>query len=762
MGTKDGKYSKGASYPKGEPKRRRPKRGPLAGKRISFAFKSEAKQEDIKESPRKPVSGWRLWLFRVIALTIIPAFLFLLLEITLRIVGYGFPASAIIECKVGGKNVYCNNVKFSWRFFPRNIARVSDPFVFSTDKSDKTYRVFVLGESAAAGIPDGAFCFGRILQVMLRQQYPQANFEVITAAMTAINSHVVLEIAKDCAHHQADLFIVYMGNNEVVGPYGAGTIFAPLSASLSFIRFDMTLKATKVGQLLTNLLESVSPQKDIPKVWQGLEMFLGKQVQADDPRLETVYRHFQRNLEDIKQVAGKSGAKMIFCTVGSNLKDCPPFASLHRSNLTETDKRKWDDIYQQGAAYETDGKYAEAVERYLATAEVDDCYADLQFRLGRCYWVIGEYDKARERYIRACELDTLRFRADSRINEIIRAVASNKTAEGVYLLDAVEVFEKNSPEETPGEELFYEHVHLNFEGNYLLAKAVFEQVEKILPERMERQKESIRPLLTETECAQDLAYTDWDRYKIADDILNAYIKKAPFTNQLYHEEQVGRMEQKLKELKVSLTPEALEKSDAQYRLAIQNDSEDWQLHYKYGKLLTEGLKNYRAAVEQYGLVLEHLDYFVAHGNLGGVFGTLGNLDESVAHNLEAIRINPTCAGAHYNLALAYQQQGRIDKAVEHYSKAIRFEANNVLAYHKLGAILYEQGKIDKAVEIYRRGVLLMPDSAVMHHNLGFLLGEQGHKQEAIKELRAALQIEPNSAEIRRALEVFQEGRGQKR
>jgi len=41
-----------------------------------------------------------------------------------------------------------------------------------------------------------------------------------------------LEIAKDCAHHQADLFILYLGNNEVVGPYGAGTVFTPLSSNL--------------------------------------------------------------------------------------------------------------------------------------------------------------------------------------------------------------------------------------------------------------------------------------------------------------------------------------------------------------------------------------------------------------------------------------------------------------------------------------------------------------------------------------------------
>jgi len=190
------------------------------------------KQKIAQGMSGSAVAGWRLWLFRIIALTVIPPLLFLLLELGLRIIGYGFSPSAIIECEVNGKACYCNNAKFAWQFFPPTIARESSPFAFPADKSNSTYRIFVLGASAAAGTPDGAFCFGRILQVMLRQQYPQANFEVITIAMPAINSHVVLEIAKDCAHHQADLFILYLGNNEVVGPYGAGTVFTPLSSNL--------------------------------------------------------------------------------------------------------------------------------------------------------------------------------------------------------------------------------------------------------------------------------------------------------------------------------------------------------------------------------------------------------------------------------------------------------------------------------------------------------------------------------------------------
>ncbi len=730
-------------------RRKAERRSPTEKKTISSP-RSKGKSKGREKVSPQVVTGWRLWLFRVIAVTVIPALLFLLLEITLRIVGYGFATTATVKCEVNDKASYRSNTKFAWRFFHPNVARMANPFVFPADKSDDTYRIFVLGASAAAGMPGGAFCFGRILQAMLRQRYPQANFEVITAAMPAINSHVVLKIADDCARHQTDLFIVYLGNNEVVGPYGAGTVFTPISSNLSLIRFGIAIKATKLGQLIMNLLESAGAG-DAPRVWRGMKMFLEKQVRANDADLEIVYRHFRRNLRDIRRIACKSGINVIFCTVASNLKDSPPFASLHRPNLTDTEKKNWDQLYQRGVECESDGNYAEAAERYLKAAEIDGSYANLQFRLGRCYWAMGKYDKSKERYIQARQLDTLRFRADNRINEIIRSVASNRAAEGVYLIDAVKAFEENSPHEIPGEELFYEHVHMNFKGNYLLAGTIFKQVQEILPQRIKHYQANERLLPTEAECARHLAYTDWDRYMIADEVLDGFIKQAPFTNQLYYDLRVGKMEQKLKALKAFLSPEVFNEVEGQYRWAIQQSPSDWWLHWKYGELL-EYLDKYNAAAEQYRLVLNYVPHrYEAYAKLGLLFGKQGNPDAAITHNIEALRIYPFFADAYFNLGLAYHVQGRLDKAVENYSKAIRLKPDLPQAYNNLATILFQQDKLDEAVQTYRRGLILVPDDLDLHYNLGIMLEKQGHRDEALKELRTALQIDPNSTKVRKVL-----------
>ncbi len=355
-------------------------------------------------------------------------------------------------------------------------------------------------------------------------------------------------------------------------------------------------------------------------------------------------------------------------------------------------------------------------------------------------------------------MDTLRFRADSRINQIVRDVVRHDNTKGLYLVDAVKTFEQNSPQGIPGEELFHEHVHLNFHGNYLLAKTVYEQVEKILPNRLGDLKRAGRPFVTEIECADHLACTDWDRYKIADEVVNGFLKKAPFTNQLYHDKHIKEMEQNLTDLKVSLTPEALEKVAAQFRRAIEQDSNDWILHERYALLLFEDIKDAGSALEQYRLVVKSLPHsYLGYYNVASALLKLDDLEEGIMQYNRAIRIKPTDGYAHYTLASAYQKIDDIDKAIKHYSEAIRWRPDLVPAYNNLAEILMRRQEIDKAIEVCRKGLSFSPDSVILHCNLGVLLNRQNHREEAIKEIRKASELDPNSVRIKTILEAVLRG-----
>ncbi len=715
-------------------------------------MKRDDKQQKVEKNPQKPTSRRRLWLFRIVTMTAVPVLILLLLEMGLRLFGYGYSPNVMIKNNVNGIKGYSENIQFGWRFFPRNLVQEFTPFFIPAKKSDNTYRIFILGGSAARGEYLEAYGFTRILKLMLKEDYPEVQFEVIKVAMVAINSHVVLEIIKDCAKYDPDLFIVYLGNNEVVGPYGAGTVFNPFSSNLNMIRLSIALKKYRIGQLLTSFIESIIFKKDRPISWLGLELFEEQQIRADNPRLKVVYQHYEQNLEDIIRVAQKNNSKIIISTVGTNLKNNPPFASLHRPDLAESRKNEWERFYQQGVIYEEAQKYDDAVECYLAAVDIDDTYADLYYRLGQCYWAMSQYEAAQNCYIRAFQLDALRFRADTVINDIIHQVADNRISEGVYMVDGVKTLEENSPHGISGGEFFFDHVHFNFSGHYLMAKTLFNQVEKILPERIQIHKASQYSLLTVDECAQRLAYTEWDQYLFYENIYD-FMNIPPFTNQLYHAEHIKELEQIRNQMEENLTSAVFDTVIAQYQRAIDKDTTDWWLHWNFAELLIDGLYNYELAYQAYYWVLKLLPhYYNIYGAIGYVLSVQGDFDRAVEFYTEALRMNPISYRHHYYLGLAYQNQNKRDKAIKHYLKAIQLQPIYTPAWIDLAVIQYEQGNIEKAIKTCRDGIQFNSDVYEIHYFLANLLYQQGNMDEAVVELRAALEINPDSEEAQEALE----------
>jgi len=690
------------------------------------------------------VPRWRICLFRLIAATIIPVALLLTLEISLRAIGYGYPANALTRVKWKGQTAYSNNYQFGWSFWPRSIARESEPFIFPAKKPKDTYRIFVLGGSAALGTPEPAYAFCRSLEVMLENQYPKINFEVINTAITAINSHVVLPIAKACSSKDGDLFIVYLGNNEVIGPYGAGTIFAPLSDKMVFIRFDKAVQTTKLGQLLKNITAHKHSNKSVPKVWGGSKMFMENHIRKDDENLQVVYDHYKKNLEDITKTVIRKGAQVILCSVGSNIKDSAPFASLHRACITDNEKEKWNDLYEQGIDSETSGRYNEAIESYLAAAGIDNTYADLRFRTARAYWELGDFEKARNEYIFAREFDALRLRADNRINQVVRQVADNNKGKGVYFVDSVQTFARHSPHNTPGEELLYEHVHMNFKGNYILANAIFQKIENILPQSIKSKRVDL-PVSNEDQCRQRLAFTDWDKYLLYEKLLESFIKKAPFTSRLYNDKLITTFEQELENSKAHLAGGALEAAKEQYIEATRNVPDDWWLRWRYAQLLTKGFKDLKTGAEQYHIVTQLVpNYYSAHTTHALTMFSMEKFQDAINSSSRALAINPYDADAHHLMGVLLSQKGDTDKAMQCFSTEVRIRPDHSQGYNRMGVILDKQGRIKEAEDIYRKGLIYSPDDVALHYNLVLLLAKQGRFDDAIEDLHAALKLNPRS------------------
>jgi len=687
---------------------------------------SELKQNDSgkrgmvhKNQGEKPITvWWKLWTFRLLSLIVIPALFFILIEISLRVFGFGYPGSAIIKSNLNGKKVCISNVKFGWRFSPKNIARETDSFVFDQNKSINTYRIFVLGGSAAMGVPDSSYGFSRILDVMLKDRYPGVEFEIINAAMPAINSHAVLPISKDCSDYEPDLFILYMGNNEVMGSYGVGSVFSPVFSSLSAIRASVLVNSTRTGQMLKSLKGSIA-SKDQPKTWDGL-MGLENQIHYDSSALEKMYSHFQANLEDICDTLFASGAKTILCTVGMNVKDCPPLGSLHRLDINNDELEEWQEIYQKGIQFENEGRYSEALKQYLLAMEIDDHFAELHFRAGRCYSALEDHIKAKSSYEDSLERDTLRFRADKRINQIIRSVGKKKKSKATYLVDVYETLESQSSNQIPDNDIFWEHVHFNFNGNYVVACELFGEIEQLFPDRITRKK-SNGVLLSQRECEDRLAYTGWDRYKIAERVLYGDIKRPPFTNWVYHESYVKKLEKKLQSLN------------------------DWRIHWKYGRFLDSAIGNYNSAETEYRLILSLIPDCYTYSKLGRVLYRQGRYDEAFKVFERALEIKPTLAVGYFGMAQIYRAQTKLDDAVKYYGKAIEIDPKiSVMAYNNMATSLESLGRFNEAEQILQEAIISFPEKPDPHYLLGVFLERRGYTQKAISKYKTALEIDPKS------------------
>ena len=399
---------------------------------------------------------------------IIPLILLGGIEAALRLAGYGFRTSLFRDLQIGNGRFLVNNDAFGLRFFPPQLARFPGPIRMAATKSADTCRIFILGESAAMGDPEPAYGASRYLEALLSARYPKTHFEIVNLGITAINSHVILPIARDCARAKATCGSSTWATTKWSARSAPPPFSAPRRRRSKSIRLNLAIQKTRLGQLLVNLGRRFTGGNAGATSWGGMEMFVGNQLPADDPRKEVVYQNFSRNLHDIVKAGLNSGAKILLNTVAVNLKDCAPFASLVDSNLPPADRAQFNQLFADGVRAEDQGDFAAAAQQFESAARFDPTEAELQFRWGQSLFALTNAAAAREHFQLACDDDALPFRADSRINAIIRNAPEKIKSDNLILFDAAAVLTAENAAKMCGQETFYEHVHFNFDGSYRL------------------------------------------------------------------------------------------------------------------------------------------------------------------------------------------------------------------------------------------------------------------------------------------------------
>jgi len=380
----------------------------------------------------------RIWIYKVIACTVPMVFL-IFLELILRVVGYGHSTSLFITSP-DDSSKWVMNAHASAPFFSDTVnATKGYTEAFSKNKSPRTLRIFVLGESTTAGYPyfhNGSF--HRWLKYRLMHTFPEKNVEVVNVSLTAVNSFAVLDFGEQLLRYQPDAVLTYVGHNEYYGALGVGST-SRISGNRQLIKLIINLRKLRTFQLFQNISSRLFPGSSANSINERenlMKRMAAKQhIQYDSDDFKKGIQQFTENITELSDLYSKKHIPLLISNLVSNEKNLPPFVSSGK-------ERNAAKLYHQAiAAYR------------------------------KCDFVT-----AKKEFLLAKDYDELRFRAPEAMDLAIQQISQRYPR--VYLVDTRACFEKYSAGRILGKETLLEHVHPNLLGYAILSDAFYSAMKK--------------------------------------------------------------------------------------------------------------------------------------------------------------------------------------------------------------------------------------------------------------------------------------------
>lgn len=371
----------------------------------------------------------------------IPFIILFLLEILLRIIGFGdnlnlfvnHPDKAFREYKVV-------NPLIGKKYFQKLEYTSPANDIFLKEKPDNGFRIFVMGSSTVIGFPyNQNLMFSRILHERLQDSYPEKHIEVVNTAITAINSYSLLDYMNDIFKEEPDAILIYAGHNEFYGAFGIGSN-ERMGKHRKLVFIHLNLMSLRIYQLLRNVIyhtgKLLSAENNSPNVRGTLMKRIAenKNIAYKKEAYNIGIARYKENMADILEKARQNNIPVFISELICNVRDLEPFCS---TIITEYPSAL--DVYNNAIKYEKE----------------------------------ENYKLAKENYYKAKDLDCIRFRASEEINDIIRELANKYNAN---LIPMQEQFEKESLNGLIGNNLLTEHVHPNIDGYFLMANTFYNEI----------------------------------------------------------------------------------------------------------------------------------------------------------------------------------------------------------------------------------------------------------------------------------------------
>jgi len=649
---------------------------------------------------------------------------------------------------------------------------------FARPKSASAYRIFCFGGSTTYGSPYRAeTAFPNWMQQILASIDSTRTYEVINAGGISYASYRIVHLVEEALQYQPDLFVLYTGHNE----------FLEARTYENILKQSPALKAARVAldkldtyRLLRGFVSKVRSSKDSDNSKNTLETevetILDESAGLDRYTRDTIQKeetfdHFRFNIENIIERARANGVKIMFATVGSNLRDFSPFKSEHRPDLSEIDLASWNESYTNAQILQRQARYKDALMAYENCLQIDNQYAELVYNIACCLDKTGQFDLAKRYFDTAQELDICPLRAPDAINSMITESCSHHD---VPVVNMEAEFENLSPNRVPDNTWFIDHVHPTIEGNQIIAERLVErmQIEGWALSNIVLNHSDLSPMYAKflaslpndyyldglINLAKVLGWAGKDQEKLA--ILTANADKlAGFFE--YHAMmgtsalRVGKFDEAIEHFRASirLNPGyvsgytnlgfAQEMSgspdEAQnfYTQALSMNPEDYVARANVARIYFIKNEFDEAVVEYKKAVALNEDYAVARQGLGVVYFKQGNAARALEELNEAVRLDPNYAEAYYDMGLVYLETRRMDDAMVQFQKAIKIDPFYADAYSSLGVCLYSKHELEGAIANLKQAVDINPNMGKAHNNLAIAYHSAGNLDLALHHVREA-------------------------
>ena len=412
------------------------------------------------------------WQRRVFLLVFSAVFALVVLgaiEGSLRLAGYGgYPATFDeVGTLPGGSTLVMTSNAGPGSYFFANRSRAGglEPDAFISPKPEGTFRVFLVGASAAKGSPYmPPFTSACFLEEMLGDIWPERDVEVINLGTTAVASYPVLGMMTEALAYEPDLVVVYAGNNEYYGAYGVASLHSA-GRSPGMIRLIRWTRGLAVAQFIDARLRRELTGENTTL----MEAMVGKAaIGADDPARAAATRNLSAFIGRMVDRCRSRGVPVVVCAPPCSERNLAPLggpsvAGAPAEALTDLRRRTaeiWERVEQDPAAGESAAWAILAEHPDLATAH---------YLLGLALFAQARFDEAGAEFRQAVDLDPMPWRPPSASVAAIRGAVESR---GAVLCDLQRAFRDASPGGSIGWELMDDHVHPSLLGQELVARSI--------------------------------------------------------------------------------------------------------------------------------------------------------------------------------------------------------------------------------------------------------------------------------------------------